>query len=266
MNFKKQELINAYEKSICNYVEKSCVFLIPGKVGEIAEYVGSGLLLSTSNQNLVILTAGHVVKDARKEEFRLGFYKCKDSIGNFIKGIIFHPDNSVDLSLVIPDVTKVKSILSHYVDSEKIFYFNERSITGSYKILTGFPSSLVADTGSDNNKIQGFICMTYLCEFGRLKYDEHRKICINWDDLVVHNTDISLGRNFKPSGMSGGPLWIFPPIEPPEVWSPDKHSYVIGIQSKWNKKKLLKVEPLSPHFKWLKEKLKVIDDFLVENA
>lgn len=267
MNIAIKDLVNKFEQIIINYVQKSCVFLIPGTKDEKAKYVGSGLLLSTSNQNPVILTAKHVIEDATREEFRLGFYKCNNSIDNFIKGIIHHPDNLIDLSLVIPDIKKVKSILSLAVNSEDVFLCDDRIKAESYKIIVGFPSGLVFDIDADNDVKQGFGCFTFLCDFGEFIYDSDRKICINWDDLVLHNTNISLDKNFKPSGLSGGSLWIFPPIEQSRIWSPSHYGYVIGILSKWNhKKNLVKVEPLATHFEWLKEQLKLVDDFIMENT
>lgn len=75
------------ENAIMQFIQRSCAFLLPGKDGDRAEEVGSGIIIETNQKHYVVLTARHIAEDARREEFRLGFFMCVNPIPNFVAGI-----------------------------------------------------------------------------------------------------------------------------------------------------------------------------------
>ena len=88
------------QNAINEYIQKSCVFLMPGVEGQKASGVGSGIIISTKENNLVILTADHIAKPARDHQYRLGYFWCSNPISNFVDGII--PSQSdIDVALLI---------------------------------------------------------------------------------------------------------------------------------------------------------------------
>ena len=129
------------QDAINQYVQYSCVFILPGAEGHIATEVGSGIIISTKKNHYAVLTAKHVAKSAKAEEYRLGYYKCSNPIPNFVTGILPFP-NDVDVALLI-----LKDELAH--PFKKLSITSEAIPTRDFDIqekdsliLNGFPGEV----------------------------------------------------------------------------------------------------------------------------
>ncbi len=245
------------QDAINQFLQYSCVFILPGSEGRIASDLGSGVIITTKSDHLVILTAKHVAKDAKREEHRLGYFKCSNPVPNFVAGIIFSPGD-VDVALLIVKDELTQPLKQLAISCEAIptidFEIHEKDIL----ILNGFPGEV--SYYSKERSEQGFLLITHWCFLSSKSLDEKGRYRVEWENAVNWRSDGDFELP-SPKGMSGGPLWRF--RKPPDnyIWSPGEIGKIIGIQSAWIGNKTLLIEPVHRWASWFHESLETIDEF-----
>ena len=103
------------QDAINEFVQYSCACILPGTEGHVASEVGSGVIICTRNRHYVVLTAKHIAENAKREEYRLGFFRCSNPIPKFVAAIMPFP-NDVDVALLIvkDDLALPLKQISHY--------------------------------------------------------------------------------------------------------------------------------------------------------
>lgn len=244
------------QDAIGQFVQHSCVFILPGEEGQPASGVGSGILISTKAEHLVILTAKHIAMDTRKDKYRLGYFKCLNPIPNFVAGILPFSED-VDVALLIVKDYHAKSLKNLAINSEAIptidFGIQEQDVV----ILNGYPAEL--SYYSKKRSEQGFWVFTHWFFLPTKSLDENGRYRLEWKDAVLwrSNEDFKLP---SPEGMSGGPLWRFRKPSDDSFWSPEEIGKITGIQSAWNRKEaVVLIEPAQKWATWFHESLEKID-------
>lgn len=243
------------QNAINEFVQKPCVFLLPGIDGQKASGVGSGILISTK-KHIVILTAEHIAKPARELEYRLGFYKCLDPLPNFVAGIITYPGD-VDVGLLILK-NELKEPLEKLAIKPEAIPMNDLNIMEEDSIiLSGFPWELSFYNRREN--LQCFSVITYWCILSQPVFDAKGRYQVEWDNAVHWRSEKDL-KLPSPEGISGGPLWLFRKPDKNAIWSSSDIGKVVGIQSAWNRKDTALIEPNSKWAAWFHESIKKIDN------
>lgn len=244
------------QNAINEFVQKPCVFILPGVEGQKATGVGSGILITTKRKHLAVLTAEHIAKPARELEYRLGFFRCMNPIPNFVAGIIPCPGD-IDVGLLIVRDELKQPLEQLAIASEVVptadFEIEERDSL----ILNGYPWELSYYRGERSE--QGFWVLTYRCLLSPESLDDKGRYRVEWKDAVHWRS----GNDFElpsPEGISGGPLWRF--RKPPKnaIWASGEIGKIMGIQSAWDRKETTIIEPVSKWAGWFHESLEKIDE------
>jgi hypothetical protein len=244
------------QKAINQFVQFSCVFILPGPEGQIASDVGSGILINTKRKHLAVLTAKHVAMDSRKEEYRLGFFKCLDPVPNFVAGILLFPGD-VDVALLVVKDELIYPLKKLAIRPEAIPTINFEIQEQDILILKGFPAEM--SHYSKERSEQGFAAITHWFFEPSVPLDANGMYRLKWKDAVDWRSD----KDFKlpsPKGMSGGPLWRFRKPSENSIWAPEEIGKVIGIQSAWDRKETMLIETIHKWSSWFHESLKKIDE------
>jgi len=249
--------IDRYAKDAINeFLQYSCVFLASGSEGDVATEVGSGVVIKTKRGRFVILTAGHIVKELKREEYRLGFYKCPDGISEFAAGYIFN-EGDVDVGVVVVR-DRYSSLLDKISISEESIPLEPVEITtDDILVLNGFPAKIVRDY--ENKRVQGFRMLSYWCCPESIRYDKKGRYCLEWQDAVQWHEDSAFDLP-SPVGMSGGPLWCFRRPKVNSIWTPRGIGQIIGVQSAWNEKDATYIESVNKWSGWLQDSLQSVDN------
>jgi hypothetical protein len=249
---------NYAQDAINNFVQYSCVFLIPGQPHQIATEVGSGIIIQTEKKHIAVLTAKHIAKKTKSEEYRLGYFKCSHPISDFVYGIMLFPDN-IDVGIIIVKPSHTQQILHLTVDHRVVSVVDHTLISQDILILNGFPSD--SSSYNQNTNKQGFMVLSYECVPENISSDEKGRYQLDWKDAIASKD----GQTFNlpsPEGMSGGPLWHFQKPNRTSFWYPQKIGKIIGIQSAWDCKHKTIIEPANKWSNWFYHCIKEIDQAL----
>jgi hypothetical protein len=247
------------QKAIKEFVQKSCVFILPGAEGQKATGAGTGIIITTRGKHLAVLTAEHIAKPAIELEYRLGYFMCSNPIPNFVSGIIpFQGD--VDVALLILKEELKQPLEQLAIKFEAVptadFEVDEKDSL----ILNGFPWEL--SYYSKERSEQGFWVITYRCLLCSESLDAKGRYRVEWKDAVLWRSE----KDFElpsPEGISGGPLWRFRKPHKDAIWAPGEIGKIIGIQSAWDRKGTVLIEPVSKWAAWFHESLEKIDESFV---
>lgn len=256
----KFERENFAQDAINEFVQYSCAFLLPGSPHRVATDVGSGIIIQTKQDHIVILTAKHIAEEAKSEEYRLGFFKCLNPLSDFVSGILLCP-NDVDVGLLIVKDTLSSQIRHLAVNHSLVFVEDHEILARDSLVLNGFPAEI--SRYDQNKNEQGFTVLTYWCVPENVSYDRKMRFRLEWKDANVWKGD----RPFdlpSPKGMSGGPLWRFRKPVSSSLWTAKEIGRIIGIQSAWDKKDTTFIEPVDKWSDWFHESIGTIDQSLSE--
>lgn len=242
------------EDAIKQFIQKSCAFLLPGNDGQRAEEIGSGVIIETKNKHYIVLTARHIAEDARRNELRLGYFLCENPISDFVSGIMYHNDEDIDVAILIikkslVSLVKPNAISSSSVPAEKAKIQEQNRI-----VLIGYPAQM--SSLNERTKEQGFRSITYWCGPPSIEPSSKGKLCLEWKNAQMDGKDYALP---PPNGMSGGPLWLFQKPAASCFWSADKIGKIIGIQSGWDRRENLIIEPVQRWCDWFHQSLDIVD-------
>lgn len=243
------------QDAINQFVKRSCVFILPGTEGRIASEVGSGVIITTKSGHLTVLTAKHVAEGARGEEYRLGYFGCLNPLPNFVAGIILFPGD-VDVALLIVKDEIAQSLKDFAISSGLIPEANFEIQEKDSLVLNGFPAQV--SYYSKERSQQGFWVITYWCLVSETGLDEKGRYQVEWKDAVRWRSD----KTFElpsPKGISGGPLWRFSKPPSSSIWSAGDIGKIIGIQSAWDRKETVLIEPAHTWARWFHESIEKVD-------
>lgn len=251
---------NYAQDAINEFVQYSCVFLIPGSAHRVATAVGSGVIIQTQKDHLTVLTAKHIAEETNREEYRLGFFNCSNPLSDFVAGILLCPDD-VDVGILIVKNTPSSQIRQLAVNHNVVPVEDHEILAQDSLVLNGFPAEI--SRYDQNRSEQGFTVLTYWCVPENVSYNGKGRYRLEWKDANVWGGD----RTFdlpSPKGMSGGPLWRFRKPASTSLWSVQKIGKIIGIQSAWDRKDTAIIEPVNKWSDWFHESIATIDRTLGE--
>jgi len=242
--------------AINTFISRPSVFIAPGIAGDKPNEIGSGTIICTPQNNLVILTAKHLAEEARRAKCRFGYGLGRNIVNNFVAGILFHPDE-VDVSLLIIKEALSPPLKDLALSPDSVANRDDKILYGDCLILNGFPTELTQY--NEKNNIYGLGSITYWgCKLSPEKYDEKGRYLVEWKDAEQFRSNEPLELP-QPYGISGGPLWRFRKCPKSPVWSPEGIGKIIGIQSKWDGKEILLVEPVKKWGDWFRDSIKQVD-------
>ncbi len=243
------------QEAINKFVQSSCAFLVPGIKNRVAREVGSGVIVCSRNGHHVILTAKHVAECAIREEYRLGFFKCSDPIPNFVAGILTFP-NDVDVALLIVKDNLTPPLNQLAISPELIPTSNQDIQDQDSLVLNGYPGQISYYNQEQNE--QGFKVMSYWCLLSSNPLDERGRYRVEWKDAIVRGSNKHIDLP-SPKGMSGGPLWRFRKPASGSIWSAGEAGKIVGIQSAWDRKKTVLIEPVQKWSDWFHKSIRKVD-------
>jgi hypothetical protein len=251
------DIENIAKKAINQFVHYSCAFLIPGSETSPVTDVGSGIIIETKKNHLCILTAEHVAEDAKRHEYRLGYYKCSNQIVDFVHGVILC-SNNIDVGLLIIKDQYIPQLKHLAIKFDRVPK-KQQGIDEGHLILCGFPGEMTRYNQKEN--YVGFTVLTYWCEPDNVIFDKKGRYNIKWNDAFDSDgNDIILP---SPGGMSGGPLWSFAKPSSDSIWNPHEIGKIIGIQSAWDEKNHTTfIYPVSKWGEWFHESIGAVDQDL----
>jgi hypothetical protein len=244
------------QDAINHFILRPSVFLAPGSAGDKPPWIGSGTIIRTPQNNLVILTAKHVAEDARRVEYRFGYGLGRNIVNNFVAGIYFHPDK-VDVALLIIKEALSSPLKDLALNPDSVAIPDYKILDDDCLILNGFPKELTEY--DEKNNIYGLGSITYWgSKLSPERYDEKGRYRVEWKDAEQFRSDEPIDLP-QPHGMSGGPLWRFRKGPKSPVWSPEAIGKIIGIQSEWDGKEILLVEPVQKWGDWFHDSMEKVD-------
>jgi len=243
--------------AVNSFLAQACVFLLPGAGPPPAPDVASGTLISTPSGHLVVLTAKHIAAEAITSKYRLGYHRCPDVIPDFVAGVALHPDN-VDVGLMLVKNSAVPTLRDLPVSYTSVPNDGSESSAGDALVINGFPAA--ASYYTETQAVQGFHLFTYWCHDGEPPVDARKRYRLAWRNLPGVESDVDF-QAVPPGGMSGGPLWSFRNAPLGSVWSPVGTGRLIGIQSSWDRKDTLFVEPLAKWSAWFHKTVQHVDTY-----
>lgn len=243
------------QNAINQYVQKSCAFILPHSEHQFSHWVGSGLIIQTNGSNIVILTAKHIAENAHREKYSLGYFICSNPLSDFVAGIILFP-HDIDVALLVVKDSLAGSIKDLSINPYALSVDGKDIMERDSIILIGYPWQM-SDRDHEGNE-QGFTSITYWCVPENISLDGQDRYRLEWEDATIWR-----GKQIfdlpSPGGMSDGPLWRFrKPVET-LLWSASSIGKIIGIQSAWDKKGTLFIEPIRKWRDWLNDSLDVVD-------
>ena len=251
----KIERENYAQDAINEFVQYSCAFLLPGSAHHMATAVGSGVIIQTEQDHFTILTAKHIAEEAKREEYRLGFFKSSNPLSDFVAGILLCPDD-VDVGLLIVKDTLSSQIRHLAVNHNFVPVEDHEIVAQDSFVLNGFPAEI---SRYDQNKSeQGFTVITYWCVGENVSCNGKGRYRLEWKDANVWRGNQVFDLP-SPKGMSGGPLWRFRKPVSTSFWSASEIGKIIGIQSAWDQKDTVIIEPVSKWSNWFHESIVTID-------
>jgi Trypsin-like peptidase domain len=253
MNTEKER---SAEDAINQFLQYSCVFLVPGSEGGTAKEVGSGVIIRTKGAHFVILTAKHVAENAQREEYRLGFFECSNPLPDFVAGVLPFPDD-VDVALLVVKRNLASALDDIAVPQDSVPIEEADILDGDSLVLNGFPAQIVQN--DEGKRVQGFTVLTYWCCPENISNDKRRRYRLEWKDATVWRGEKAFDLP-SPQGMSGGPLWRFRKPASTSIWSPGQIGKIIGVQSAWDRKETAIIEPADKWRDWFHASLLTIDN------
>ncbi len=252
----EEAIVTAAQQAVADKVGGSLCFLLPGRRGEIPESAGSGVLIRTRRDHLVVLTAKHVAEDAASQEIRLGYIQCGNTLSDFVRGMELHPDPAVDVGLlgVKPSYELILRSLAESIDD--VAEDDRVIVEGDWLVLTGFPAEFIKKQRFE----YGFTSVCYTTGLTDPPRDESGRFRIEWSERVTPFGAVPMPH---PGGISGGALWRFRPVRSDdELWSPTSRGRLIGIPCSWDCVRTQFAEPTSRWRDWFLEKIEVLDEHL----
>jgi hypothetical protein len=245
------------QDAINEFVQYSCACILPGTEGHVTSEAGSGVIICTRNRHYVVLTAKHIAENAKREEYRLGFFRCSKPIPNFVAAIMPFP-NDVDVALLIvkDDLAlplKQLAITPETIPTRDVDIQEQDSL-----VLNGYPAQ--KSYYSKEKSEQGFKVLSYWCGLSTNPLDKKKRYRMEWKDAQFWRSDKGFDLQ-TPKGMSGGPLWRFRRPASNDGWSAREIGKIVGIQSAWDRKETVFIEPVQKWSKWFHESILKVDEF-----
>jgi hypothetical protein len=246
------------QNAIDNFLAQSCVFILPGMGPPPAMEVGSGTILKTGHGHLVILTAKHVGRRASTEEYRLGYLKCVDAVSDFVAAVVPHPMDDVDVALLVVKEGIATTLGNIAAPPQNVPMAGFEILPGDALVLNGYPAQ--ASYYLKERAEQGFYALTYWCHYGPPLTDSHSRYQIPWRNFGDPQPAEANLETIPPRGMSGGPLWRFRKPSGTTLWSPGRIGRIVGVQSAWDQRETVLIEPIAKWSNWFHQSLKEIDN------
>ena len=239
------------QDAINQFVQHSCAFLVPGEKNRVATEVGTGAIVRTGAGHCCILTVKHVAEDARDKQYRLGFLGCSNPIPDFVWGILLYPGD-VDVALLIVKDQFAPVLASRALTQNSIPLKNEEGIAHEDSlVLVGYPARMSLYNEAESQ--QGFVSITYWCPPADISPDRNGRYQVEWKDAILWRNEKTFELP-EPKGMSGAPLWRFRKGDLSSVWLADRIGKIVAIQSAWDKKEILFLEPVDKWGTWFHER------------
>ena len=243
------------------FVQYSCVFLSSGADGTAAIENGSGIVIRTKGGNYCVLTAKHIAEEAVRNQYRIGFYKALNLIPDFVAAVVpFLGD--VDVGLLVVKNQLALPFEKLAVTQDVIPIVGQTDIASEDSlIVNGYPFQTIRFNIEEG--LQAFELLTYWFVPENITHDDDGRYRLEWKDAVGRNND-----EFDlpvPGGMSGGPLWRFRKPESRSVWAVGEIARIVAIQSAWDRKETLFLEPVEKWSRWFHESCASIDKRFEKN-
>jgi hypothetical protein len=244
------------QDAINKFVQQSCGFLVPGEEGRIAPEVGTGTIVRTKGGHYCILTARHIAEDALKKEYRLGFLGCTNPISNFVGGVLMFADDT-DIGLLIVKDELATPLRNLALTQDSVSAKEQEGIVAEDTIvLTGYPAQISHYYKKES--LQDIELITYWCSPEAISLDKSGRYQLEWKDAVPWRRNGTFDLP-APKGMSGGPLWRFRKPASSSIWSASNIGKIVAVQTAWNWKDTLFLEPVETWSDWFHESLSTID-------
>jgi hypothetical protein len=247
---------NFGQDAIIQFILRPSVFIAPGSAGDTPTDIGSGTVIRTRQNHLIILTAKHVAEDAQRRHYRIGYGLDVCPINNFVAGILLHPDE-VDVALLIIKEALSTPLKEIALKPDVISNQEDEIRDDDCLILNGFPAELSRYSKTEN--VYGLVSITYWgCKLCPERYDGRGRYQVEWKDAEQFRANEPLDLP-PPDGTSGGPLCRFRKSPKSQVWSPEGIGNIVGIQSEWDRKETLLVEPVQRWGDWFQDSIDQVD-------
>jgi hypothetical protein len=256
------------------FVSRGLVVLTPGEADQRATENGSGIVVRTPGNKLVILTVQHLFEDAPPEtQYRASYPECSDGeVYDVAERVIRPNDSELDVAIVVVRERARAGLERAAVPVSNVAAADDGEVTEKqWCVVAGYPAiEELRDVDLPARRVrQTFGSVTALCvPNGR---DPKGLLRVDWQDGTIHSAaseakrypDRNVGSTEllpEPHGMSGGVLWRFERAPLTEIWSPTTTGKVIAVQRSWirNDRTLL-LEPVSRWRRWFDSVLAEID-------
>lgn len=207
--------------------------------------LASGVVISAGDQSYIV-TAGHVIEDARAEDLEFIFRPpgtfrhvprstdIREMLGRRATAL---PIQRIALSSDQDDLALLE-ISSDVVEGHRVspYAFEERATSpsvGEQALVVGFPYELVKKvTNRAGEQGMGALPLAYVTEVSEENF-QHERFSPDSHFLLSFAHPLDDMEITRPNGMSGGGVWT-PPGFPPgdRIWTPEGIK-LVGIQVRW---------------------------------
>jgi hypothetical protein len=241
------------KRAVIQYTRRSLVFIaLRGAKGELDQGHGSGTVWRAASGLPVVLTAKHVVD--RHRSFTVGTTEGHDvRLRN--ASVIAHADQDLAL-LKMPDLSIVELAMTVSTLSDRT-----QVTKGEGLLVSGYPKQGCFMDEDAAGKILRMGDISYFThaagsDAGTLSMDWKESLTDEATAALFKKTGMKAGRNpmKKPSGLSGGAVWLWHKTEPGELWSPQVQVSMIGIPHEFANSRQLAI-PVWRWKEWLRTSL-----------
>lgn len=242
------------------FVRRSLVLVVFARQGERTPHHGSGTLVVGGSRRIGILTAGHLVQ--------AGDLISLVTTGAFVQDAVdevVHAPERLDVALAFLRESVSSQLRQHALPVDRLEQQSERRIhEGSMLIAAGFPEQFTYDAHHPSGTVQHRFAdiLNYTSDFTH----DDRTISIAWkqgqitgdafpyDDLAVPRDRAIQFR--KPTGLSGGPVYLVRATREDMLWSPSGDATLIGVATEFTVNRREQALPWWRWSNWVADMLK----------
>lgn len=257
--------------AVLEYIQASLVAIVDGPPNEpkFKRHSGSGTLVRTPANKIIVLSADHVLKDVGAG-FSLGAEGIK-TIGDPFAAIWKHPDATVDVAVALLQPRAAEACGQQAINWQSIAAAGDDWVEGEPAIVCGFPVDYRVERVDEVRKVvtQSYVPVAYTTLVHGT--DNAGRYKLAWGDAFARDDDrnpllpvfdIKPGELFqqkRPTGVSGGPLWRLRPLDTREIWSASRAADIIGICESWDEESIAFCPSTRVWGPWFREVIAQID-------
>jgi hypothetical protein len=231
-------------------VRRSLVLLTFSRQGERTPHHGSGTLLIGRGGRVGVLSAAHVVRPGDTVSLVTQHELLEDAVER-----VEHASDGLDIALAFVRNRTARRLVDLALPTTQLETRAECCIArGSLLVVGGFPAQFTYDVRHSGGCIQHrFVDMVnFSTDFGH----DDRLISIRWKDgeftgheFPFEDLGVPRGRKIplqKPSGVSGGPVFLIRRTRKNEIWAPNSDVTLVGVAIEYKDQRELAL----PWWRW----------------